>query len=181
MGLLRLSRKRLGLAAVGAAFSAGATYAVLASAEVAHLPKPQTASAEPLEGYVAPTGPKLALSQVRAEVIAIAGDAGEQTPSNMVVASGSLSSAMEALDGPNASGPSAPTGGEGRWLASTVYVVDLHGQFALTDAPVPRGRSAPTGTVLSLVFDAHTGGLEGRVLGDSPPDLSSVGVVQPLE
>ena len=60
-----------------------------------------------------------------------------------------------------------------------VYAVVLHGQFTST-RPRPYGKPAPTGTVLTLAFDASTLQMKDFMLSRTAPDLSKLGTVAPL-
>lgn len=49
-------------------------------------------------------------------------------------------------------------------LAASVTLVVMHGNFTLNDARVRKGDPAPTGSVLDLIIDSHTGDVVGRAL-----------------
>lgn len=64
------------------------------------------------------------------------------------------------------------------WWKSPSYLVVITavkgGSFIL-NAPTPRGATAPTGTVLSLIIDANDGVVDGRTLGPTVPLISELG------
>jgi hypothetical protein len=50
--------------------------------------------------------------------------------------------------------------------------------------PIPRGKSAPTGIVLSAIFDAHTGTFDGMILSNEAipsTSLARLGVVTKIQ
>jgi hypothetical protein len=56
---------------------------------------------------------------------------------------------------------------------SDVDVIVLHGDFALHTAPRPSEAKVPTGSVLTIVVDAHTGEVRARQLSDDAPAATS--------
>jgi len=62
-----------------------------------------------------------------------------------------------------------------------VFVVRLHGHFVGYQASVPPGQPLPTGSVLTLVFDANTHGLTDWALQKREVELQRLGTPQPLE
>ena len=56
-----------------------------------------------------------------------------------------------------------------------VYVVVLHGDFVLSDAPRPSGAPIPTGSVLTMIVDPTTGGIMDFGAHHVAPDLSALG------
>jgi hypothetical protein len=129
-------------------------------------PEPQ---GEPYAAYVPPTGPLLPLATVKTIALEEARRDDDGDPSSISAASGTLLSALNVMS-PN----SAPTtalsampDGERAAMEAPVYIVEMHGSFTLAAARVPRDESAPQGTVLRLLLDAHTGAVEGRSLGSA--------------
>jgi hypothetical protein len=59
-------------------------------------------------------------------------------------------------------------------LSKKAELVVLHGHFTLGSAPVPRGASTPTGSVLSLVIDEATGAIVFTALTNHAPSLHSL-------
>ncbi len=90
-------------------------------------------------------------------------EAGEPSPAEVRMGRGTLEDAMRTID-PSTTMPETPSPRFRRMLATPVVLVVMHGHFTLNDARVPPGYPAPTGAVLDLVIDAHTGGVIGRAL-----------------
>jgi hypothetical protein len=64
------------------------------------------------------------------------------------------------------------------WTESPVYVASMRGHFVDSNAPVPAGSPAPSGTVLTVTVDAMSGSVVGIVLtSGQAPDLQSLGSV----
>ncbi|MBA3808531.1 MAG: hypothetical protein H0X28_09095 [Solirubrobacterales bacterium] len=114
--------------------------------------------------YEAPKGPVLADTQVTSIARQVASLAHVSAPSEVRAVDTSLRSAME-VDPHNVL-PSAPDPGMAALEASEVVVVTMRGDFVLDNARVPQGQPAPTGSVLTLILDAHTGQVEGRAVSD---------------
>jgi hypothetical protein len=114
------------------------------------------ATAEP------PSGPEMPVERIEGIAQEQSEAAGEPHPS-MKVGKGTLEAAMRTID------PSTtfPETGEGvhNMLQEAVTLAVLHGNFRLTNAHLRKGSDAtPTGTVLDLVLDSHTGAVVGRAL-----------------
>lgn len=57
----------------------------------------------------------------------------------------------------------------------------MHGRFTLSDAAVPTGEAAPTGSVLTLTIGSHSGWVDQRELtATEAPGLSALGPPQSL-
>jgi hypothetical protein len=68
------------------------------------------------------------------------------------------------------------TAGEGSAVPNTpAYFVLLQGHFALGDVSVPEGAKAPTGTVLTLIFDRRAIRNLGLGVGTRVPELYAMG------
>ncbi|MFI4977300.1 MAG: hypothetical protein ACHQC8_01260 [Solirubrobacterales bacterium] len=98
-----------------------------------------------------------------------AAQAGDAAPS-MSLGKGTLEQAMRSID-PSTTFPeteasaSTEMGAQIRkMLSEPVTLVVMQGQFTLTNARVRKGVSPPTGSVLDLVVDSHTGAVVGRAL-----------------
>jgi hypothetical protein len=101
-------------------------------------------------------------------------------PSEVRAVDTSLRGAME-VDPHNVL-PPAPDPGMAALEASEVVVVTMHGDFVLDNARVPHGQPAPTGKVLTLILDAHTGQVEGRAVSDDiAPGVASLGPARALD
>jgi hypothetical protein len=97
---------------------------------------------------------------------------GGVTPKSIAVYSTTEATAMAVAE-PQASLPSSAS--SSALLAEPVYVDVMSGHFALTDAPVPPGASAPTGENLVVVANAITGHVLNIALTPSPPSHSALG------
>ena len=59
---------------------------------------------------------------------------------------------------------------------SAVYLVVMRGAFAPV-VPTPRGKPGPTGSIFSMIVDAHTGFVLGLQLGGAAPRMAELGPV----
>jgi len=166
-------RLMLALSVVGLA-SIAVTQVISASAGTSPAPSPPVS--DPFAAYMPPSGPELPLAQILTTARSDSVRAGVPSPSAVAVAQGSLREVMRTVN-PDVTLPSSPGGGQEAWLNSTVDLVSMHGGFTLHDAHVPHGYPAPTGSVLDLVIDTHSGELVGRILGTSTPDLQQLYLV----
>ena len=123
------------------------------------------------------TGPELSLTEVQHIALKYAGLAQEPSPSTISVSQGSFADAQAIME--SSIGGQAPSG-KVPWSDSSVYLVVMHGNFTLDDVPTPPERKSPTGTVMGLILDAHTGFREGRSLGVVAPNLEALGPVVQL-
>ncbi len=97
---------------------------------------------------------------------------GAATPAAEKVYATSETGAMHAVE----HGATIPKGSAAATaLSDRVYVVVMHGRFALPYAPVPPGAKAPSGDNLSVVFNATTGHVLNVALTPSLPDASTLG------
>ncbi len=127
-------------------------------------------STDPFQSVTVPTGPKLAVSEIEVDAMSAASRAEEQQPTDTSVEEGTLEEAMKRID-PSTNFPNASPGLQ-RMLGESVYLVSMSGHFTLYDAHVRKGDPPPTGNVLDLVFDAHSGATVGRAL---PAENAPVG------
>jgi hypothetical protein len=152
-----LIRSAVALLALGAIAVAGTTQVFGAGITG------DTSRPDPFANYTAPTGPEL--TQEAAVKIASeeAARDGESNP-GVSIGTGTLEAAMRTIN--HSFNLPEPTGSEGfqAMMQSSVYLVTMQGRFLLADARIRRGASLPTGEVLDLVIDAHTGAIEGRAL-----------------
>jgi hypothetical protein len=126
---------------------------------------------DPLASVVIPSGPELPLEDVLEIARAESVSAGEPAPSAVSAGKGTLENAMRSID-PTTSFPEADAGVR-KMLGAEVVLVVMHGNFTLADAHLRKGAPPPTGTVLDLVIDAHTGDVIGRAL---PIEQSSAAI-----
>lgn len=123
----------------------------------------------PFQSVSVPTGPDLAVGEVERIAIAAASRAGEDQPT-VSIAEGTLEEAMQRID-PSTKFPDASPGRQ-LMLGEPVFLVTMRGHFTLDDAHVRKGDPPPTGDVLDLVIEAHTGEIVGRAL---PAENAPVG------
>jgi hypothetical protein len=81
--------------------------------------------------------------------------AGDPNPTSQLATKTIRSSATATIMHGSGLPASAPTALK-EWNEASVYVETMHGRFTLSKVSVPEGEPAPSGTVLSLVIDAHT-------------------------
>ncbi len=169
------------LASAVVALAGGLVLTIGASANPSQ-PLSQTTQ-NPVESYVAPTGPELSLDQIQQIAVTWAVRSGEPSPSDISVAHGTFGAAQAVMDPQplfpqnRSNTPSMP--GLEAWLNSTVYLVSMHGNFT-SNGPHPHGHSEPTGTVMALILDAHTGIRDARYIGEAAPNLAQLGPVTQL-
>jgi hypothetical protein len=167
----------LGVAALSVGGAAGtwawaagssATAATTSAAKVSEAP-----SAAPPPTEAVPTAPEVPLETIEEAAEREASQAGDASPKAIRVARGEIAGAETALN--DATGKQEPAGATQPSSSESVYVVVMKGSFTLSNAAIPKGASAPQGSVLALVIDAHTGLRVGRYLGEAVPDLEAVG------
>jgi hypothetical protein len=130
----------------------------------------------------ADSGAVLGARRVEGAALQLAKAWGERHPRTIEYASGTLEDAMavlapDAVRNPNASpnGPDAQGGAH-----SAVDLIAVWGHFT-ANVSTPPGAKAPTGTVMELIVDAHSGFVETRSLSHRlPAPLSRLGVVRVL-
>jgi len=142
-------------------------------------PAGEVQATPPATGYVQ-SGPRLTQTQIEEVAQQEAARAGDATPGDatdkatMTTVNTSLQAAAEAAPHTTAIHASSP--GMEALLKSEVVVVVMHGQFRFSSAPVPKGAPAPTGTVMTLTIDSHSGWVDQRELTTSEaPGLKALG------
>lgn len=159
--------------------AAGATDA-LASSGVPTSPSSAESVAAAPPTYQAPTEPLRSDSEIAGVARQAAAVASEPSPSDMRAVNTTLRSALTV--NPRETLPPAPNASTEAFEKSEVVVVTMRGQFTLHTASVPAGQSAPTGSVLTLILDAHTGKIEGTELANTEAQgISALGTSRPLE
>ncbi len=145
---------------------------------------PKPTAAAPFSDYSAPSSQSATLSEaaLRARALEVAETyGGEASPSNVrAVMNTPLGSALTSAM-PHLQAPQSATTGLRAWEQSDADIVSMDGEFVLESAPRPPKASAPTGRVLTLALDAHTGAVDAVDLGTVDPVLGSVGSVHTLE
>lgn len=134
----------------------------------------QATAADPFAGYVTPSGPDIPLEKVVALADARSAEAGQPDPP-MSEGKGTLEAAMRTIDR-STNLTEQTSRGYRAMLATPVDLVVMQGHFTLGDALVPAGRPTPTGSVLDLVIDSHTGAVIGRALPTPEQQQQSEGV-----
>lgn len=146
-------------------------------AQTPALPAAEAQAAAPLNGYQPSSGPLLADGRI-AQIARVQAAGAGQKDASMAAVDTTLKRAVEAREG-NRVLESSPA--MAALEQSPVVLVVLHGKFKLRDASVPRGHAAPTGDVLTLAIDAHTGWIDMRELSDAPaPGISALGSARAL-
>jgi hypothetical protein len=131
------------------------------------------------------SGSALSLDQLKSRVLAIASLQGDAEPSDIQAVSTNRGDALQATnDGaalPNTSGSQVWAGPLKTWYGQQAYVVTAHGHFT-GDVPTPAGSTGPTGTVLTLVLDAHSGAVSMLGIDKTGPStsLGNLGAVKGL-
>ncbi len=172
----RLGRARL-LLMLSVAGLAGIAVTQVISASAGTGAASAPAVTNPFAAYVPPSGPELPPATILSAARSNSAQAGVTSPSAVSIAQGSLREVMTSVN-PEVTLPAAPGGGQEAWLNSTVDLVSMHGSFTLYDAHVPHGQPAPTGSVLDLMIDAHTGQIVGRTLTTTAPSLQRLTLMQ---
>ncbi len=121
---------------------------------------------------------KLTVGQIKKLALRWSQREGDSRPSGIAIVRAPRGKALE-LALPGTGLPPAASTADSGWLAQEAVVVNVSGRFR-SRARVPAGKSAPSGTVLSLVLDARTGELSARHIGVRPPRLRSLGAVERL-
>jgi hypothetical protein len=137
----------------------------------------------PNEGYVAPTGAVLPATQLRSTGLTLSSAiGGEPSPTEIESATATLQQAASAMN-PRLTVPASTSPEMKRWWNSQADLLVLHGHFTLGSMPrASWANGAPSGTVLDVIIDAHTGTVEAtRVAEEAPASLSSLGSVTRLQ
>jgi hypothetical protein len=132
-------------------------------------PEPSQANApDPFASYTRPAGPELSDSAVDTIAQEQARIAGDPNPTSITATSSTYGAATAALD-PEGTSPASASAGEESYRRSAVRVLVMDGDFRLDNSRVPRGYAEPSGPVLFLVIDAHTGKIDMRGIEESNP------------
>jgi hypothetical protein len=127
--------------------------------------------------YTAPEGPELAASAAQERAVTVARvQAGATGALTLVTAHSNFAHAHALLTGQpvEESGPAE----RAEEMRSSVWVTEITaapGEHFAPIAPTPRGRTGPSGKVLVLVADAHTGFIKEEYLGPAAPEIATLG------
>jgi hypothetical protein len=155
--------------------------AVLLIAGVDHGGAARAASTngERFTNYIAPTGPEMTPEQAQSIAVLAARRAGETGAIHLTQARSDFARAHAVLMGgkpseADESGPAerAEEMRSGVWV-SVMTATD--GTAFSPNVPTPRGHVGPSGQVMVIVTDAHTGFIKERYLGPVAPDVSLLG------
>lgn len=138
---------------------------------------PTIEAAEPEETYETSTGPELSSTQLVSDADRVVDAEGDSMPKYAELVRTTLGQAASVVDPSFSVASSSP--GMSRWWNSDVAVVVLHGDFSVPSAAMaPRAEGVPSGTVLDLIVDSHTGALDSiRIDDKAPVSLDSLGLV----
>lgn len=176
MGTLR--KKRLVLVPA-IAVAGGLVIVLLASTGGAKAGQDETR----MTSYRTPTGPELtpAVATDRVVMEFAREDAGVLGPVSVTTVNSTFAEAQAVVDGEPSS--AAVYGGPAdiaEWRNSPVYTVVMRtgpGETFKPNVSVPRGHQAPTGQVMSVIIDAHTGQNESLNLEPTAPSrLGELGI-----
>lgn len=138
---------------------------------------------ERFTGYQTPTGPELEpLAAASSAANTYARQAGQDGELEVKTAHGTFAQAQAVLE---EKAPSqAAVGGTpeiAEWRASPAYLVVIEATAPnatfTPNVPTPPGRTGPSGKVMGLILESHTGFVEGRYVGPNAPKLSELGPV----
>jgi hypothetical protein len=160
----------IALAGAATVLGSAPTSGAAASSEAEALP--------PLTGYQAATGPLLTDERIAQIARTEAARASDEAPTMMAINT-TMQSALEAEPRNKVVASSA---GMEAFMKSAVVLVTLHGHFALDNAPVPDGQPQPSGSVLTLTIDAHSGWVDARELSDAlAPGIAALGIARVIQ
>jgi hypothetical protein len=136
---------------------------------------------ERLTSYIAPTGPEMTPEQVQSIAVLAARRAGETGAIHLTQVQSNFAHAHVVLMGGKPSEAAADESGpaeRAEEMRSGVWVSMMtatDGSSFSPNVPTPRGHTGPSGQVMVIVTDAHTGFIKERYLGPQAPDLSLLG------
>ena len=136
---------------------------------------------ERFTSYIAPTGPEMKLEQVQSLAVLAARRAGETGTIHLTQVQSNFAHAHVVLMGEKPSEAAADESGpaeRAEEMRSSVWVSMMtatDGSSFSPNVPTPRGHTGPSGQVMVIVTDAHTGFIKERYLGPQAPDLSLLG------
>lgn len=122
--------------------------------------------------YVRPTGPQLSPRQAEQIAVREARRAQEPGAIKVTVARGPFLAAQAVTEGQSPASARMPPGASPEtreWFSSKAYLVVMQGHRFAPSVPVPRGRKGPSGSVMVVILDSHTGFREGLSIGKRVP------------
>jgi hypothetical protein len=137
-------------------------------------------SAAPNADFEPETGPTMSSSQLRTAALAVSAAVGhDPSPAGIEAASVTVKQAASAMS-PTSSVPASTSPQMKQWWNSQADLVVLHGSFTLPGMPRASGATGvPSGSVLDVVLDAHTGAIEAtRISGRAPSSIAALGAVR---
>jgi hypothetical protein len=155
----------------------------LTEANAAAATPPVINSGQPNEGYKPEKGRMLSRRELKAAAAAVAEvDGADGAPSSIETVPTTLRKAAAVVSSENAP-PATTSAAMEQWWESDVDLLVLHGHFTLETMPIARwATGAPTGSVLDVILDAHTGAVDSiRVGNEAPGTLSALGAVAKLQ
>jgi hypothetical protein len=136
------------------------------------------ASSEHLTSYIPPTGQEMEPVQVQSLAVMAARRAGENGALHLTQAKSNFAHAHALLMGEKSSAADESGTSERAEMRSSVWVTVMtttDGTAFAPNVPTPRGHAGPTGQVMAIVTDAHTGFIKERYLGPAAPDVYLLG------
>ncbi len=161
----------------------GVTQAVGAAGSSANSPAhsegDEATKTNPYASYQEPTGPELADEAIRAIALRVAAGSDDSSPSSITATSTTFADATR-VDEPHGARQPPSSNGEANFEQSAVDLVVIDGHFTL-NVPTMEGRPDPSGKVLSLIIDAHTGWIDARGIAENEPaGLAELGAARSL-
>lgn len=133
-----------------------------------------------MNGYQAPTGPLVGVQAVLAIAPTAAKNAGDPAATGIAAVQTTVAKGLAAMS-PSYQGPTGASPGLAAYMNNPAYLVVMHGHFALPTSSLPSGGAHPTGTVLEVLIDAHSGHAESLSLSKAvATPLSRLGAVTAL-
>jgi hypothetical protein len=112
-------------------------------------------------------------TEPQAVALGAARSAGDPSPTELQTVKTTAIAGATTLSPPGSEAPTENAAARAT-LNKKADLVVLHGHFTLSSASVPRGASAPTGSVLSLVVDEETGAIVFTALTNRAPSAHSL-------
>jgi hypothetical protein len=140
-----------------------------------------TAEPERFTTYHPPTGPELTVADVQSRAVAFARRAHQHDALTLTTAHATFAQAHVVMMGESLSAAQTNESGppeRAEEMRSPVWITMMTapaGESFEPNNPTRRGHKAPSGNVLVVVVDAHTGFVKEEYLGATPPDIGLLG------